>query len=183
LAGDPTRVALADAVTVLFAGVLAAAIVLLGSVPTVPSFPVFAVLDRGATVAYLFLADLAALAGALAALAGAAFLAAPLAFRAALNGEPGAKRTLLEAAIFTGAPVCGLRPVLAAREVGVKTPNPSNDTLSPLFTVEMMPSSTASTADVAAFFSSDDADATWSMSSDLFTPPPWRSRGSSPNQR
>jgi putative acetyltransferase len=40
-------------------------------------------------------------------------------------------RTDLEAAIFTGAPVCGLRPTRAPRCVGLKLPNPTTDTRRP----------------------------------------------------
>jgi hypothetical protein len=46
--------------------------------------------------------------------------------------ERGARRELHrhEAAIFTGAPVCGLRPVRAARLVWLNEPKPGHDTLS-----------------------------------------------------
>ncbi len=37
----------------------------------------------------------------------------------------------VEAAIFTGAPVCGLRPVRAARLVVLNEPKPGQATLSP----------------------------------------------------
>ena len=43
----------------------------------------------------------------------------------------------VEAAIFTGAPVCGLRPVRAARLLVVNEPKPGQATLSP-FLVDLM---------------------------------------------
>ena len=66
-------------------------------------------------------------AGALAAvaLAAASFLAgAFLELRSALKPAAGLKRMPLEAAIFTGWPVRGLRPVRALRDVGLKLPKP-----------------------------------------------------------
>src|SRR5205085_757708 len=68
---------------------------------------------------YRFLADLAAfLTGALLADAFlvAVFLADP--FSTVLKAVAGENFTPFEAAIFTGAPVCGFRPMRAAREVG-----------------------------------------------------------------
>jgi len=41
------------------------------------------------------------------------------------------KRTPLDAAIFTGSPVCGLRPIRAPRCVGLKLPNPTTTTRRP----------------------------------------------------
>jgi hypothetical protein len=41
------------------------------------------------------------------------------------------KRTPLDAATFTGAPVCGLRPIRAPRCVGLKLPNPTTTTRRP----------------------------------------------------
>lgn len=52
--------------------------------------------------------------------------------------------------IFTGSPVCGLRPVRAARAAFSKVPNPVIATLPPLLTSRTMASSTASSASVAA---------------------------------
>ncbi|HET9059811.1 MAG TPA: hypothetical protein VFN61_07805 [Acidimicrobiales bacterium] len=63
-------------------------------------------------------------------LAGVALAAADLrdadflALRSALKPVAGLKRMPLEAAIFTGAPVRGLRPVRALRAVGLKLPKP-----------------------------------------------------------
>ena len=41
----------------------------------------------------------------------------------------------VEAAIFTGAPVCGLRPVRAGRLVVLNEPKPGHATLSPFLVV------------------------------------------------
>jgi hypothetical protein len=58
-------------------------------------------------------------------LAGAAFLAAAfLLLRSALKPVAGLKRMPLDAAILTGWPVRGLRPVRALRAVGLKLPKP-----------------------------------------------------------
>ncbi|HXW82325.1 MAG TPA: hypothetical protein VEJ84_22700 [Acidimicrobiales bacterium] len=60
-----------------------------------------------------------------AAFAGAAFFEADfLVLRSALKPVAGLKRMPLDAAIFTGWPVLGLRPVRALREVGLKLPKP-----------------------------------------------------------
>ena len=45
----------------------------------------------------------------------------------------GEKRSAVDAAIFTGSPVCGLRPVRAARLDVLNDPNPGHATLSPFF--------------------------------------------------
>ena len=45
--------------------------------------------------------------------------------------ELGVNFIAVEAAIFTGAPVCGLRPLRAARFVVVNEPKPGHETLSP----------------------------------------------------
>lgn len=59
------------------------------------------------------------------AFAAAAFFAADfLALRSALKPVAGLKRMPLDAAIFTGCPVRGLRPVRALRDVGLKLPKP-----------------------------------------------------------
>src|SRR5947199_311711 len=133
-------------------------------------------------LAVLAVLAVAFLAGALAAaflppafLAGAAdFLAPPLVFSADLKAAAGAKRTPLDAAIFTGAPVCGLRPVRAARDVGLKVPNPKMLTRLPALVSAITASRNTETADSACFFSSPVLLATSSTNSDLFTATSWR---------
>jgi len=86
------------------------------------------------------------------ALAAATFLAAalrPAAFfelSANLNPAAGLKRMPLEAAIFTGWPVRGLRPVRALRCVGLKLPKPYMVTRLPDRTWSPMVATKASTA-------------------------------------
>jgi hypothetical protein len=104
-----------------------------------------------------------------------AFLIGPLLFKADLKAEAGANRTLFDAAIFTGAPVCGFRPVRAARDVGVKVPNPKIDTLSPDLVSVITESMKATTAPSALRLSSPALSATESTSSDLFTATSWLS--------
>ncbi len=75
--------------------------------------------------ALVALVALAAVARPADAFAAAVFLAADfLALRSALKPVAGLKRIPLEAAILTGWPVRGLRPVRALREVGLKLPKP-----------------------------------------------------------
>jgi hypothetical protein len=108
-------------------------------------------------------------------LAGAAFLAAvaffvpPREFREDLKAAAGAKRTPLDAAILTGAPVCGLRPIRAALDVGVNVPNPKIETLVPALASAITESTKAETAASACLFSRPAVPATLSMSSVRFT--------------
>lgn len=82
---------------------------------------------------------------------------------------PALKAGTLEAAMLMVAPVCGLRPVLAARALTRKEPKPTKDTESPVFSAPVMESKTESTALVAAAFDMSVLSATASISSDLFT--------------
>jgi hypothetical protein len=102
-------------------------------------------------------------------LAAAAFFAPPLELSEDLKAAAGLKRTPLDAAIFTGAPVCGFRPMRAALDVGVKVPNPKIDTLLPDLASAITESTKAETAASACFFSRPAAPATLSMSSVRFT--------------
>lgn len=52
-------------------------------------------------------------------------------FTASLSALPGLKAGTLEAAISISLPVCGLRPLRAARSRTSKLPKPINCTLSP----------------------------------------------------
>jgi hypothetical protein len=92
-----------------------------------------------------------------------------LPFTTDLNVELGEKRTPLDAAMRTAAPVWGLRPVRAARRVGLKLPNPTTDTFRPAFTSLMIVYTTALTAFSASRLESAAAFTTASTSSDLFT--------------
>ena len=137
--------------------------------------------SSGLLVAAAFLAGAVFLAAA-AFLAGAAFLAAaalPRLLSDSLNADAGAKRTPLDAAILTGAPVWGLRPIRAARALGEKVPKPKIATLLPALVSAMTDSVTAATAASACFLSSPVLLATASTSSVLFTGTSWRCWGSS----
>ena len=116
-------------------------------------------------------------------LAGAAFLSAAFfpddEFNSFLNAWAGAKRTPLAAAIFTGVPVCGLRPIRAAREVGLKMPNPEIDTLFPALTSLITAPNNAFSAASAVRRSTPASSLTRSTSSDLFTATSWRNRKNS----
>jgi hypothetical protein len=70
------------------------------------------------------------------------------------------KAGTLLAAISISSPVCGLRPLRAARSRTSKLPKPINCTLSPFFNASKMESKTASTALVASFFEISLASAT-----------------------
>jgi putative acetyltransferase len=94
---------------------------------------------------------------------------ADLPLTTSLKVELAPKRTPLEAAIFTGAPVCGLRPVRAARRVGLKLPKPTTATRRPLLTSLMIVWTNALTASSASRFASEVDLLTASISSDLFT--------------
>src|SRR5437867_7390438 len=58
-----------------------------------------------------------------------------------LSSAPATTFVTFLAGIFRGAPVWGLRPVLALRELTEKVPNPTNVTLLPFFSVDTTPSS------------------------------------------
>src|SRR5262245_43902034 len=62
-------------------------------------------------------------------------------FTAFFSSAPGTNFVTFLAGIFKGAPVCGLRPVLALRELTEKVPKPTNVTLLPFFNVDTTPSS------------------------------------------
>lgn len=89
-------------------------------------------------------------------------------FKVDLNAAPGAKRTPFAAAICTGAPVCGLRPVRAARDVGTKLPKPRMLTLSPALAASMTASTKALSALSAWRFSRPALRAMSSINSLLF---------------
>ena len=72
------------------------------------------------------------------------------------------------AGIFNSAPVCGLRPVRAARFDTLKVPNPINVTVSPLFRALVMFSMVASSARQASALVDPVALANASLSSPLF---------------
>jgi pyrimidine deaminase RibD-like protein len=80
--------------------------------------------------------------------------------------------TPLDAAILTGSPFWGLRPVRALRAVGLKVPKPKIETFSPERAAATTDSANALTAASACLRSRPAAAATASTSSDLFTPPP-----------
>jgi hypothetical protein len=85
------------------------------------------------------------------------------------------KRTDLDAAIFTGAPVCGLRPTRAPRCVGLKLPNPTTDTRRPARNSLMTQYSNALTASSESRFVNVVVLLIASIRPDLFTrcPPPY----------
>lgn len=70
---------------------------------------------------------------------------------ASFNALPGLNAGTLLAAISISSPVCGLRPLRAARSRTSKLPNPISCTLSPCFKASKIESKTASTAFVASF--------------------------------
>src|SRR5690606_10458786 len=74
----------------------------------------------------------------------------------------------LRAGIFTSAPVCGLRPVVASRLETEKFPKPIRRTSPPLFSWLVMTEKTASTAAWASALESLAASATADTSSFLF---------------
>jgi hypothetical protein len=79
------------------------------------------------------------------------------------------KRTPFDAAIFTGAPVCGLRPMRAPRCVGLKRPKPTTETRRPERTSLMTVWTTALTAFSASRFVNDVVVLIASIRPDLFT--------------
>lgn len=71
------------------------------------------------------------------------------------------------AAIFNASPVCGCRPVRAARLVDLNVPNPGSTTVSPLATVATTLSIMAFNALAAVVLVISAWAAIWSISSDL----------------
>src|SRR5262245_54946381 len=71
-------------------------------------------------------------------------------YSGSFSAADGTKRTVLDAGIFIGSPVFGLRPVRAARFATLKEPKPTICTAFFLATPFAMHSSTASTASPAA---------------------------------
>ncbi len=69
---------------------------------------------------------------------------------ASFKALPGLKAGIFDAAISISSPVCGLRPLRAARVRTSKLPKPINCTLSPFAKVSWIDAKTASTAAVAS---------------------------------
>src|SRR5690606_27731646 len=88
---------------------------------------------------------------------------------ASLRALPALNPGILEAAIWISAPVCGLRPVRAARSLTENVPKPTSTTDSPFFNAPVMLSTTASSARPAAAFGMSADAAIASISSVLFT--------------
>ena len=65
---------------------------------------------------------------------------------ASFSALPGLKLGTLAALISIGCPVCGLRPVLAARSLTENTPKPTKETSPPFFNSAVIVSTTASKA-------------------------------------
>src|SRR5690606_18169384 len=95
-------------------------------------------------------------------------------FTASFNALPALKLGTLAAAICISAPVCGLRPVRAARSFTEKVPKPTRTTESPFFRAPVMLSTTASNARPAAALGISADAAMASISSVLFTLNPFR---------
>jgi hypothetical protein len=96
------------------------------------------------------------------------FLAAFLPATAALKVAPAVKRGTVVAAILSSLPVCGLRPIRAARFDDLKLPKPTRVTGSPLETDLTMAAMTADSAFSAAALLISASLAVISISSDLF---------------
>ena len=90
-------------------------------------------------------------------------------FMTSLNVELAAKLTPLLAGMRTAAPVCGLRPMRAARRVGRKAPKPTTATRRPAFTSLTTVCTNALTAFSASRLANDVVLLIASTSSDLFT--------------
>jgi hypothetical protein len=90
-------------------------------------------------------------------------------FTASFSALPALKDGTLAAAIWIGAPVCGLRPVRAGRSLTLNEPNPTSDTELPDFSDAAIASVMASIARAAAAFGKSAVTATASINSDLFT--------------
>src|SRR5574340_1084653 len=101
------------------------------------------------------------------------FLAAFLPATAALKPAPAVKRGTVDAAILISAPVCGLRPVRAARLEDLKVPKPTRVTVSPFETALTTASRMASSALPAAALLMSASVAATSINSDLFMDIPW----------
>ena len=71
---------------------------------------------------------------------------------ASFNALPDTKAGTLDAAILISAPVCGLRPVRAARLFTLNVPKPINCTASPFFKLPVIASKVASKAALACFY-------------------------------
>src|SRR5690554_7188195 len=88
---------------------------------------------------------------------------------ASLSALPALKLGTLAALISIGSPVCGLRPVRAARSLTVKIPKPTRETVSPFLRLSVTLSIMASSARLAAALGISADAAMASISSDLFT--------------
>ncbi|BAM61482.1 DNA-binding protein HU [Streptococcus dysgalactiae subsp. equisimilis RE378] len=86
---------------------------------------------------------------------------------ASLRALPALKAGTFEAAISISAPVCGLRPLRAARSRTSKLPKPINCTFSPSARKASIAENTASTAAAESFFVSSVASATFAIKSCL----------------
>src|SRR5262245_44849688 len=84
------------------------------------------------------------------------------------NSAPGTNFVTFLAGIFKGAPVCGLRPVLALRELTEKVPKPTSVTLLPFFNVDTTPSIAEFRALLAWTFEIFESFAILSINSPLF---------------
>src|SRR5437867_183017 len=85
-----------------------------------------------------------------------------------LSSAPGTNFETFLAGIFRGAPVWGLRPVLALRELTEKVPKPTSVTLLPFFSVDTTPSSAELRALLAWSFEIFASFAILSINSPLF---------------
>lgn len=92
-----------------------------------------------------------------------------LPFSTSLKVVLGPKRTPRDAAMRTGAPVWGFRPMRAARRVGLKLPKPTIETFRPALTSAITALMKALTAASASRLASDVVLLMESISSDLFT--------------
>lgn len=90
-------------------------------------------------------------------------------FTASFNALPALKPGTFAALIWMVAPVCGLRPVRAARALTWNVPNPTNDTVSPFLRAPVTADNVASNAFPASAFERPASDAIASINSDLFT--------------
>lgn len=150
--------------------VLAAEVLLEAAFAVVFLAAVFVVV---ALAAVFFAAVLVVVALAVVFFAAVFLLAVFFEFRASLKAEAGAKRTAIDAGILTGVLLCGLRPIRAARDLGVNVPNPKTDTFSPDLVSAITVSVNAFTAASACFRSSPVSAATASTSPVLFTATSW----------
>src|SRR5213593_4440410 len=105
--------------------------------------------------------------------AGVAFHYRPR-LTAFFSSAPATNFVTFLAGIFRGAPVWGLRPVLALRELTEKVPNPTKVTLLPFFSVDTTPSSAEFRALLAWTLEIFASFAILSINSPLFMAPPRR---------